>query len=59
MQNTSIQQINAEQLGIDLPKYRKRIEIQINPEMVDRIEEPEEQPPAAPITPVGNYLDIY
>ena len=59
MQNTSIQQINAVQLGIDLPKYRKRIEIQINPDMVDRIEEPEEQPPSAPITPVGNYLDIY
>jgi len=59
LSGTLIEHVTAEQLGIQLPEYRKRLEIQVRPVMVDRLNEPEEQPPAEPIAPAGNYVDIY
>jgi len=56
---TLIEHVTAEQLGIQLPEYRSKLEIQVRPIMVDRLNEPEEQPPAEPIAPAENYVDIY
>jgi CRISPR/Cas system-associated exonuclease Cas4 (RecB family) len=51
--------VSAEQLGITLPEYRRRSDIDIDPRMVDNVEEPEEQPPTISSPPAGDYSDIY
>jgi superfamily I DNA and/or RNA helicase len=56
---TVIEHVTAEEICVQLPEYTARREIQLNPGMVDELSEPEEQPPAEPIAPAGNYLDIY
>lgn len=57
--NTCIEQITANQLGIKLPEYKKRMEIQIIPEMVDKISESPEQPASGPIPKKEDYFDVY
>jgi len=57
--NTTIERVTAEQIGISLPEYRSRMEILIKPAMVDVIDESEEPMPSEPISPVGDYVDIY
>jgi hypothetical protein len=59
LSGTLTEHVTAEQLGIQIPEYRRKLEIQVRPEMVDRLNEPEEQPPAEPIAPAGGYVDIY
>lgn len=59
LSGTLIEHVAAEQLGIQLPEYRKKLEIQVRPAMVDRLNEPEDHPPAKPIAPAGKYVDIY
>jgi superfamily I DNA and/or RNA helicase len=59
LSGTLIERVTAQQLGIQLPEYRRKLQIQVRPAMVDRLKEPEEQPPAEPIAPAGNYVDIY
>ena len=59
LSGTLTEHVTAEELGIQLPEYRRRQEVQVNPAMVDGLSEPEEQPPAEPIPSAGNYLDIY
>jgi hypothetical protein len=54
--NTRIEHLTANQLGITLPTYRRREEIQIIPDL-GNLTEPDEQPPA-PIAPAGAYFDI-
>ncbi len=56
---TCMEGITARQIGIQLPEYRRRIEMQVTPRMVDVVNEPEELPPTAPISPAGNYIDVY
>jgi hypothetical protein len=51
--------VSAEQLGITLPEYRRRSDIEIDPRMVDNVEEPEEPPPTTSKSPAGDYSDIY
>jgi superfamily I DNA and/or RNA helicase len=55
--NTRIEHLTANELGITLPTYRRREEIQIIPDL-SNITEPDEQP-SAPITPAGDYFDVY
>jgi CRISPR/Cas system-associated exonuclease Cas4 (RecB family) len=55
--NTRIEQVTADELGIKLPTYRRREEIQITPDL-SNVTEPNEQPPA-PIAPAGDYFDVY
>ena len=59
LSGTLVEHVTAEQLGIQLPEYMKKLEIQVRPVMVDRLNEPEEQPPAEPVASAGNYVDIY
>ena len=59
LSNTTIERVTAEQIGISLPEYRSRMEILIKPAMVDVIDESEEPMPSEPISPVGDYVDIY
>jgi DNA replication ATP-dependent helicase Dna2 len=54
--HTRIEHLTADELGIRLPTYRRRAEIQIIPDM-SAVAEPDEQPPA-PIAPAGDYFDI-
>jgi len=56
--NTRMEHITAEQLGICLPEYRRLMEIQVRPSMTD-VSEPEDEPTPEPITPAGDYSDIY
>jgi superfamily I DNA and/or RNA helicase len=51
--------VSAKQLGTTLPEYRRRPDIEIDPRMVDNVEEPEEQPPTTSSPPAGDYSDIY
>ena len=55
--NTRIEHLAANELGITLPTYRRREEIQIIPDL-SNVTEPDEQP-SAPIAPAGDYFDIY
>jgi superfamily I DNA and/or RNA helicase len=55
--NTRIEHVTARELGITLPAYRRREEIQITPDLAN-VTEPDEQPPA-PIVPAGDYFDVY
>lgn len=55
--NTRIEHVTANELGITLPTYRRREEIQITPDL-SNITEPTERPPA-PIAPTGGYFDVY
>lgn len=57
--HTCIEHITAEQLGIQLPQYTRRKEIEITPGMVDSLAEPEEQAPVKPIARPGGYFDVY
>lgn len=57
--HTCIEHVTAEELGVQLPQYRRRREIEIIPGMVDSLEEPEEQPPTGPIPRPGGYFDVY
>jgi superfamily I DNA and/or RNA helicase len=55
--NTRIEHVSADQLGITLPTYRRREEIQIILDL-SNVTEPDEQPPT-PIAPAGDYFDVY
>jgi CRISPR/Cas system-associated exonuclease Cas4 (RecB family) len=55
--NTRIEHLTANELGITLPTYRRREEIQIIPDL-SNVTEPDEQPPI-PIAPAGDYFDVY
>jgi CRISPR/Cas system-associated exonuclease Cas4 (RecB family) len=57
--HTCIEHVTAEQLGVQLPEYRRRREIKITPGMVDSLEEPKEQPPTERIARPGGYFDVY
>jgi superfamily I DNA and/or RNA helicase len=55
--NTCIEHVTAKELGIKLPTYKQRVEIQIVPDM-SGVAEPEHEQPPAPITSPGDYFDI-
>jgi hypothetical protein len=55
--NSRVEHVTATELGITLPAYRRREEIQIIPDLTN-VTEPDDRPPA-PIAPAGDYFDIY
>ncbi len=57
--HTRLEQVIAEQLGIHLPEYERKIEIHLKPEMVDRVKEPDNKPPETPIPQRDTYFDVY
>jgi superfamily I DNA and/or RNA helicase len=56
--HTETEHITANQLNIQLPTYKPRAEIRIIPDM-SGVAEPENEQPPAPITPPGDYFDVY
>jgi ATP-dependent RNA/DNA helicase IGHMBP2 len=56
--NTRIEHVTANELGIKLPKYKKRAEIQILTDLTN-LEEPHQKQPPTNITPPSGYFDIY
>jgi hypothetical protein len=56
--HTQIEHMTANQLNITLPTYKPRAEIRIIPDM-SHVAEPENTQPPAPITPPGDYFDVY
>ena len=56
--HTRVEHMTADELGIKLPTYRRREEIQITPDL-SNLTEPDEQPPAPIAAPSGDYFDVY
>jgi superfamily I DNA and/or RNA helicase len=56
--HTQTEHITANQLNVKLPVYKPRAEIRIIPDM-SGVAEPENEQPPAPITPPGDYFDVY
>jgi CRISPR/Cas system-associated exonuclease Cas4 (RecB family) len=56
--HTRTEHITTADLGITLPVYKLRAEIQILPDL-SGLNEPEEEQPQVPIAPSGDYIDIY
>ncbi len=56
--NTRLEHITAKELSLELPEYKKRMEVKITPNMVDKINEPEPQT-LTESTEEKNYFDIF
>ncbi len=56
--NTRVEHVSANELGIKLPTYKKRTEIQMMPDLTD-LEEPQDQQPETQIASPSGYFDIY
>ena len=56
--NTRVEYVSANELGIKLPTYKKRTEIQMLPDLTD-LEEPQDQHPETQIASPSGYFDIY
>ena len=55
--HTRIEHLTPDELGIELPTYKRREEARIIPDM-STVAEPEHEQPPAPIAPAGDYFDI-
>jgi len=56
--HTRTEHMTANQLNFTLPTYKPRAEIRIIPDL-SHVTEPENTQPPAPITPPGDYFDVY
>lgn len=56
--HTHTEHLTANDLGITLPAYKYRAEIQILPDF-SGLAEPQDQQPPVPIAPAGDYFEVY
>jgi CRISPR/Cas system-associated exonuclease Cas4 (RecB family) len=56
--HTQVEHASANELGIKIPTYRRREEIQTTPDL-SNVTEPDEQPPTPIPTQSGDYFDVY